>query len=210
MASSVVVASSPPLQYSFSLRNSSDSVVAIRSVYLRRRPQLRSLLIYLLFLFFSHVILFLSLSSPACMVRLFHVCYWSFFLHLHTSAWKQAERKGKIDTLPATYSEPLSLSEQTIHSLSISQLVSQCQAGKIAPSAIMMAYAKKTLAAHKETNCLSDVMFDEALLIPSVANWGPGLDSDAGINDVVRERSLMGVPVSIKGLCLFFSITGGT
>jgi hypothetical protein len=115
------------------------------------------------------------------------------------SARKQQERQSTIDTLPANYSTPLSLSEEKIHALSISHLVSQCRSGTITPSAIMTAYAKKTLIGHKATNCVTEVMFEEALLIPPVANWGPGADSDTTINDSVHERSLLGVPVSIKG-----------
>ncbi|KAF8970071.1 amidase signature domain-containing protein [Flammula alnicola] len=118
--------------------------------------------------------------------------------HQRACAWKQQERQSKIDSLPAIYSAPLSLSEEKIHTLSISQLVSQCRSGTIAPSAIMLAYAKKTLVAQKATNCVSDIMFQEALLIPPVANWGPGVDLDAGVNETTRERSLLGVPVSIK------------
>jgi len=70
----------------------------------------------------------------------------------------------------------------------------------------MLPYAKKTLLAQRSTNCLTDIMFDEALQIPSVANWGPGVDSDTSINDTTRERSLLGVPVSIKGVCCFFLV----
>ena len=60
----------------------------------------------------------------------------------------------------------------------------------------MLAYAKKSLVAHKATNCLTDILFEESLVIPSVANWGPGIDSTSDSNS---ERSLLGVPVSIKG-----------
>ena len=60
----------------------------------------------------------------------------------------------------------------------------------------MLAYAKKTLVAHKATNCVTEFLFEESLVIPPVANWGPGVDST---NDSNSERSLMGVPVSIKG-----------
>lgn len=63
----------------------------------------------------------------------------------------------------------------------------------------MLTYAKRTLVAQRATNCVTDIMFQEALSIPQVANWGPGVDLDAGINEVARERSLLGVPVSIKG-----------
>jgi len=64
----------------------------------------------------------------------------------------------------------------------------------------MMAYAKKTLVAQKATNCLTDIMFEESLVIPPVANWGPGIDST---NDSDCERSLMGVPISIKGIYIY-------
>ena len=129
------------------------------------------------------------------------ICYSQVFcLTLEfCSARKQQERQSKIDSLPANYSTPLSFSEEKIHTLSISQLVSQCRSGTISPSSIMTTYAKKALMAQKATNCITDIMFEEALLIPPVANWGPGADSDTTINDGVHERSLLGVPVSIKG-----------
>ena len=116
----------------------------------------------------------------------------------HTfSAWKQRERQSAIDSLPAVYSTPLSFSEEKIHALSISQLVSQCRSGSTSPATIMLAYAKKTLVAHKATNCVTEFLFEESLVIPPVLNWGPGVDST---NDSNSERSLMGVPVSIKGI----------
>ena len=63
----------------------------------------------------------------------------------------------------------------------------------------MLAYAKKTLVAHKATNCVTEFLFEESLVIPSVANWGPGVDS-TNDNSSNSERSLLGVPVSIKGI----------
>jgi len=61
-----------------------------------------------------------------------------------------------------------------------------------------MTYAKKTLQAHKATNCLTEIMFDEALRIPSVANWGPGVNFDSDTTELIRDRPLLGVPVSLK------------
>ncbi|KAF8908523.1 amidase signature domain-containing protein [Gymnopilus junonius] len=118
--------------------------------------------------------------------------------HQRACATKQAERQSKIESLSPVYSSPLSSSEEKIHALSLSELVTKCRSGAIQPSSIMMAYAKKALFAHKATNCLADLMFDEALATSSVANWGPGVDSDAGVTETIRERSLMGVPISIK------------
>ena len=123
------------------------------------------------------------------------------------SAWKQKERQSAIDSLPAIYSTPLSFSEEKIHALSISQLVSQCRSGVTSPAAIMLAYAKKTLVAQEATNCLTEVMFEESLLIPPVANWGPGIDTTNDSNFQV-DRSLMGVPISIKGTKNLFPRNG--
>ncbi|EKM76928.1 hypothetical protein AGABI1DRAFT_62660 [Agaricus bisporus var. burnettii JB137-S8] len=123
-----------------------------------------------------------------------------FYLSPHQRAcvWKQKQRQVKIDSLPSSYFTRPSLAEQKIYTLSLSQLVSQCKSGLLSPSSIMLAYAKKTIRAHKATNCLAEVMFHEALKTPSIANWGPGLDSDGTSDVLLRERPLMGVPVSIK------------
>ena len=160
----------------------------------------------LLFFRLDHDFLFLTFCSSACMVS---SSTYTYHHHppliippsnYHFSAWKQRERQSTIDSLPAVYSTPLSFSEEKLHALSLSQLVSQCRSGSTSPAAIMLAYAKKTLVAHKATNCVSEFMFQESLVIPSVANWGPGVDST---NDSNSERSLLGVPVSIKGIVYY-------
>lgn len=43
-------------------------------------------------------------------------------------------------------------------------------------------------------------MFTEALTTPPVANWASGVDSESTNETMVRDRPLMGVPVSIKGV----------
>ncbi|KAF8067942.1 amidase signature domain-containing protein [Lyophyllum atratum] len=112
---------------------------------------------------------------------------------------KQQERQSAIDSMPSMYNTPLSSPEQKIHALSLSQLVSECRAGRIAPQEIMLTYAKKTLVAHDLTNCVSDFMFEEALRIPPVANWPHNGDPEvSSILDIPPDRSLLGVPVSIK------------
>jgi hypothetical protein len=131
-----------------------------------------------------------------CVIFFFAVHYLTRF---SSSVWKQKQRQVKIDSLPPSYFARPSPAEQKIYALSLSQLVSQCKSGVLSPSSIMLAYAKKTISAHQATNCLSDIMFNEALATPSFANWSPGLDSDATNDTLLRERPLMGVPVSIKG-----------
>ncbi|KAF8799547.1 amidase signature enzyme [Phlegmacium glaucopus] len=55
-----------------------------------------------------------------------------------------------------------------------------------------MTYAKKTLVTQKITICVTEIMFEESLVIPPAANWGPGINT---MNDPTCERSLMGVKV---------------
>ncbi|KAG6818910.1 hypothetical protein H0H93_000375 [Arthromyces matolae] len=121
---------------------------------------------------------------------------FSFFSTSHKDACarKQAERQASLDALPPVYSEPLSLTEQKIHALSLSQLVSECKAGELAPADILIPYAKKTVAAQAATNCVTDLMFEEALRIPAVANLPHNVDLDGF--DSTRDRSLLGVPLS--------------
>ncbi|TFK41787.1 amidase signature domain-containing protein [Crucibulum laeve] len=120
-------------------------------------------------------------------------------VHQRACAWKEKSRQQQIESLPVVYSEPLSSSEEKIHALSISELVYQCRSGLISPSEIMSTYGKKALSAQKATNCVSDIMFLEALAIPSVANWSRGVDSDStNTADTGQDRPLLGVPISIK------------
>lgn len=69
----------------------------------------------------------------------------------------------------------------------------------------MKTYAKKALKAHEATNCLTDVMFQESLIAPTITGWGPGiyLTDGSTASDVAREGLLLGVPVSIKGAVLY-------
>jgi len=101
--------------------------------------------------------------------------------------------------LPAEYSAPLTPTEQKIHAHSLSELVTQCRSGALSPSEILMTYAKPAVQAQKATNCVSDIMFQESLLIPPVANWDAEVDAESSSQDAGRGLSLMGVPVSIKG-----------
>lgn len=125
---------------------------------------------------------------------------WRNASHIHRSAQKQGERQSQITALSDLYQQPLSFSEQQTHALSLPQLVSQCRSGILSPLVIMQTYGKRCLRAHKATNCLTDFMFDEALQTPALATWAPNVGAGSAITgDRTRNRSLMGVPVSIKG-----------
>ncbi|KAF7761933.1 hypothetical protein Agabi119p4_9925 [Agaricus bisporus var. burnettii] len=115
--------------------------------------------------------------------------------HQHACASKQKEHQAKIDSVPPSYRTAITLNEQNIYALSLSQLASQCKSGLVSPSDIMTVYAKQAIRAHQATNCLSDLMFREALTTPSITNWGSKHLFDT---PQVSTRPLMGVPVSIK------------
>jgi Asp-tRNA(Asn)/Glu-tRNA(Gln) amidotransferase A subunit family amidase len=122
-----------------------------------------------------------------------------------SSAWKQKERQTQLDSLGSSYSQPLSLDEEKIHTLSISQIISNCRSGALAPAEVMRAYAKQALKAQQATNCLTDVLFQESLATSAITGWGPGVDSMDGsiTSDIPRDGLLLGVPVSIKGAILY-------
>ncbi|KAJ6614756.1 amidase signature domain-containing protein [Mycena sp. CBHHK59/15] len=120
-------------------------------------------------------------------------------LHQQACAFKQREREAQIEALAAAYSAPLSDEEQKIHALPLVRLVSECKAGAVAPRDVLYAYGKKTLSAHRLTNCITDFMFDEALEIPAFADYMCAGESDAGSSTAsIRDCPLLGVPVSLK------------
>lgn len=70
--------------------------------------------------------------------------------------------------------------DHRIIGLSIPQLVTECNNEKLDPTSILHAYGKKCAFAHAATNCLADIMFEEAL-----HKYNP-------------NKPLSGVPVSLK------------
>ncbi|KAH9942823.1 amidase signature enzyme [Amylocystis lapponica] len=107
---------------------------------------------------------------------------FSYWDHRKACAWKQQERKNALDRLPPEYSTPVTEGDQKILSRSLSQLVSECSTGNLTPPAILQAYGKRCLLAHRATNCLTDVLFDEAQASSSSC----------------PEKPLLGVPISLK------------
>ncbi|KZT70501.1 amidase signature enzyme [Daedalea quercina L-15889] len=101
--------------------------------------------------------------------------------HRRDCAQKQQELGYKRRTLPPIYTEPLTDDDQKILALSLSQVVSECNAHTISPEAVLHAYGKRTLIAQDATNCLSDIMIRQAESRPPT-----------------REGPLAGVVVSIK------------
>lgn len=110
---------------------------------------------------------------------------WSYLSHRRACRDKQQERAERIASLKPIYHEPLTSQDKEILSRSVSSLVAAVQTSSLSPSAILVAYSKKALQAHAQTNCLTEVM------IASAENWASTAN---------RSGPLAGVPVSLKDL----------
>ena len=106
-----------------------------------------------------------------------------------SSRLKQHERQERIKALAPIFHEPISAKDQHVMGQPISALVSEVQNGQRDPVDILTAYGKKALQAHKETNCLTEVM------IASAIGWA---------KDCNRTGPLAGVPVSLKDVSTAF------
>ncbi|KII82627.1 hypothetical protein PLICRDRAFT_456030 [Plicaturopsis crispa FD-325 SS-3] len=102
--------------------------------------------------------------------------------HSRDCAWKQESRKDRVDALSPVYGVPHTDLESKIHGLSLSHLVDGYAEGHFSGYDIIRAYGKRALAAHNATNCLTDLIFDDAL-----TGWDPD-----------TKQPLLGVPISIK------------
>lgn len=89
------------------------------------------------------------------------------------------------------FHEPISAKDQDVMSLPLSTLVSQVQDGQQDPIDILTAYGKKALQAHRDTNCLTEVMIADAV------GWA---------KDCHRTGPLAGVPVSLKDVGFAFLV----
>ncbi|KAJ7607058.1 amidase signature domain-containing protein [Roridomyces roridus] len=116
-------------------------------------------------------------------------------LHQQACDSKRRYLQAQIDALVGEgYDVPLTPAEQTIHGLSLSDLVEECTAGRVTPRSVLGAYGKKTLSAHRLTNCISDFMFEEAV------GKAEAEESETGSTKTVLtgEFPLLGLPVSLK------------
>ncbi|KAG6899713.1 hypothetical protein C0993_007640 [Termitomyces sp. T159_Od127] len=108
---------------------------------------------------------------------------FSYLAHRKACSAKQAERKNRIDELPAQYKEPIRPVDTSILNQSITSLVNGVRSGKIDPTEILTAYSKQALRAHARTNCLTEIM------ILSAEMWAKKCN---------KNGPLAGVPVSLK------------
>ncbi|KAF7300529.1 Amidase domain-containing protein [Mycena chlorophos] len=122
--------------------------------------------------------------------------------HHEACAAKRRQRQAQIDASNTLLSSlPVSISparELKIHALPLSQIVAECSVGALSPKEVLAVYGKKTLEAQRRTNCVSDLLLDEALRDAEALDCDLET-SDAGSSSAaLREYPLLGVPVSIK------------
>jgi len=101
-----------------------------------------------------------------------------------TSKQKQAERATRIARLPPSYKKPISESDIDILNKPIEELVQDVHKQITSPIEILVAYGKVAVAAHAQTNCLTEVMLPEAEI------WAN--------TQVNLKGPLAGIPVSLK------------
>lgn len=131
---------------------------------------------------------FLSLSFYMFSSYDNHAKAWCAFSPLRYRCWpnipnsarKQQDIANQVARYAPLYDKPLTEEEIKILTLSLADTAEACSTGRLAPASVLHAHAKRSFAAHAATNCLADVMFDEAL--PTY----------------VPNRPFSGVPISIK------------
>ena len=102
---------------------------------------------------------------------------------MNHSKVKQAERRQRIDKLPAVFGDSLNEEDRYLLSRPVEALVEDVHEGAHDPIAILTAYGKQALNAHHDTNCLTEVLISDAL------KWAENCN---------REGPLAGIPVSVK------------
>lgn len=116
----------------------------------------------------------------------------SFFVGLSTHQkacqMKQAERRSRIKNLKDAnpdWNAPLSQNDIQLVDAPIEALVDAVQNEKLHPMEILDTYSKVALRAHEKTNCLTEIMIQEA---PSWLKKG----------EINLKGPLAGIPVSLK------------
>jgi hypothetical protein len=86
------------------------------------------------------------------------------YLSGHHSAckFKQNERASKIAALPAVYHQPLGEGDLSILATPLDKLVANIKKGELKPLDVLRAYGKQAIRAHVDTNCLTEIMIEDA------------------------------------------------
>ncbi|KAI9680954.1 MAG: hypothetical protein M1829_001034 [Trizodia sp. TS-e1964] len=104
----------------------------------------------------------------------------SYFQHLRDCRLKQAQRASRIDDLPESYNGPITPENRQVLERSVANLVIEVHQDKIKPIDILRAYGKIAIRAHMKTNCLTEIVIQDA------ENWA------------ANPSPLAGIPLSLK------------
>jgi hypothetical protein len=112
------------------------------------------------------------------------------YLSGHRSAckYKQKEREARISALPSVYHEPLTGGDRSILSTPLALLVGNIKKGEVKPLEVLRAYGKEALRAHDETNCLTEIMIEDAEIWASTPDLKGPL---AGIPGLSQSTSMI-------------------
>jgi hypothetical protein len=105
-----------------------------------------------------------TLSSPPTFSHPLEQTMVLAYLSGHRSAckYKQNERASKIASLPAIYHASLTSADTSILATPLDKLVANIKKGEVKPIDVLHAYGKEALRAHAETNCLTEIMIEDA------------------------------------------------
>src|ERR1700738_1558559 len=82
--------------------------------------------------------------------------------HRRACKHKQSERASKIASLPVVYHQSLTGAETSILATPVDKLVANIKKGEVKPLDVLRAYGKEAIRAHAETNCLTEIMIEDA------------------------------------------------
>ena len=82
--------------------------------------------------------------------------------HYSACKYKQNERSSKIAGLAAVYHSSLTSTETSILATPLDMLVANIKKGEVKPIEVLHAYGKEALRAHAQTNCLTEIMIEDA------------------------------------------------
>ncbi|KAI0895685.1 amidase [Annulohypoxylon nitens] len=112
------------------------------------------------------------------------VFFLDYIQHKKDCKFKQDERAARLRAL-TKYQSPFTTQEREIIDKPIEELVEGVQNGTIQPIDLLNTYGKVAVKAHDKTNCLTEIMINEA----------EGWIKDGSIN---FKGPLAGIPVSLK------------
>lgn len=103
----------------------------------------------------------------------------------HPSQRKKADRANRISRLPAHYHSPIVQKDREVLEASIEDLSASIRDGSVDPVDVIRTYGKVALKAHAATNCLTEILFEQAEAFVTSKN-------------VNLKGPLAGIPVSLK------------